>query len=293
MRLKVIINPAAARGRTVKLLPAIRRWLPGGVHTYDFVIPASRDKLLDEAAHAREQGYEGVLACGGDGTVHDVLIGLNGTGLPMGVLPAGRGNDTSRNYTLPQGLEAACKGMRHTRIEWFDLPLADGIPFMSSAFAGFDGLVAKLTHEGRCPFGGAVCYTWNILVALLRYRPLELRIVLDGKVHEGRYMMVTLANGPYYGGGMKIAPAANPKDGLFDIILVDPVSIPLLLSIFPKIFSGKHTLHPKVSVHRAQRVEITMLSQRRDLLFADGEPFTQLPTTLEIQPKALPLIVPR
>ncbi len=292
MRLKVILNPAAAGGGSVRHLPDIRRWLPGGVHTYEFVIPASRDALLEEAHNAEAEGFEGVLACGGDGTIHDVLIGLNATRLPLGVLPAGRGNDTSRNFDLPHGLEEACKAMRRVKIKAFDLPTANGIPFLSGAYVGFDALVAKLTHDGKCLLGGAICYTWNVVRALVSYRPMILRIELDDTVLEGRYMMATFANGVHYGGGMKIAPAADPRDGLFDVITVDPVNPFTLLRLFPKIFSGQHILVPQVSVHRSRTAKITMLSRGQDVTFSDGEPFVQLPVSLEIEPGGLPLIVP-
>ncbi|MBD3165607.1 hypothetical protein GF324_03345, partial [bacterium] len=214
MRHKVLINPRAAGGRPLELLPKMREWTADHPHTYDYVITESRNHLIEEASAARNEAYDSVLAMGGDGTMHDVVSTARLDGPLYGMLPCGRGNDFPRNLGFPGSLRRAVQGMRNPGIETIDLPTINGKPFLSIAGVGFDSLIARKVRDSKCRFGGTLCYVIALFQVLTTFKPVELTFFIDGDTMlNGRYMLVVAANGKAYGGGMTIAPHADIGDG--------------------------------------------------------------------------------
>ena len=290
MIINVLVNPAAGRGRSLRLLPKVKSWLPRGIHDFKFIMTESRLDLIDKTRAASVGNVDAILSLGGDGTAHDISQAMAADGPALGVLPCGRGNDFARNMGYPTGLRAICKGFARPSFKEIDLPTVNNIPFLSIAGVGFDSLVSRLTRDGRCRIGGTACYVWYLLKALFLFHPVDLQLDLDGKPEQGDYMMAAAANAPCYGGGMRMAPEARPDDGLLDVVLIDRMAIPGLLRRFPKVYAGKHVQLDQVRVTRARR--ITLTSGRELEIYADGEFMAKLPATIEVGTKRMKVIVP-
>jgi len=275
MRILVIVNPAAGGGKTLRLQPRIKRWLSESPHEFLFVIPKSPEEMCQEILNAPAGGMEAILLLGGDGTVNDALPAIATTNLLLGFLPCGRGNDFARNTGLPMDLKESCGLPSSPSVYQSDLPTINGKPFIGIAYVGFDAEVNGLANEGKGFFNGTLGYTVCVLRALKNFKPFEIEMTIDDHSLRERVMMVSVANGPYYGGGMKIAPQATMNDGNLDICIVKEISKWELLRQFPKVFNGTHISHPKIIMTSGRSIKI--ISDKSREIFADGEHVGRLP----------------
>jgi len=274
MKLLVIINPMAGK-KALRLLPKIKRWLSQSPHEFSFSIPTSQDEMRLEIMKAPFGGINAILLCGGDGTVHEALPAIAETNLPFGLIPCGRGNDFARNIGLSMNLRKHCILPFDPRVRKFDLPTINAIPFVSIACIGLDAEVNRLARDGKGYFGGKLGYIVCVLKALKKFKPFEIEMTIDGQFWRDRVMMVTIANGPYYGGGMKIAPDAIMDDGVLNICIVKEMSKWELLREFPKVFKGTHIFNPNFVMKTGQKAKIQSDEYRE--IFADGEYVGNLP----------------
>jgi diacylglycerol kinase (ATP) len=279
MKLFVIVNPRAGK-KALRLLPKIKRWLSQSPHEFSFSIPRSQDEMRLEITKAPSRGIHGILLCGGDGTVHEALPAIAETNLPFGLIPCGRGNDFARNIGLSMNFRKNRILPFDPTFHKYDLPTINTIPFVSIACIGLDAEVNKLAQDGEGYFGGKLGYIVCVLKALKTFRPFEIEMTIDGQFGRDRVMMVTIANGPYYGGGMKIAPDAMMDDGVLNICIVKEMSKWELLREFPKVFKGTHISNPHFTMKTGQKVKIQ--SDERREIFADGEYVGNLPAECTI-----------
>ena len=280
MKILVITNPLAGAGKTLRLLPKIKQWLSASPHEFSFTIPESPDRMRLEIMKAADQGIEALLLIGGDGTVHQALRAIAETNIPFGFLPCGRGNDFARNVGLPSKLKKGCSLPSNPSFHQVDLPRINHIPFVAVAYVGFDAEVNKLANDGRGYFGGTLGYIVCVLKTLKTFKPFEVEITIDDLTWRERVMMVTVANAPFYGGGMKIAPDANMNDGVLDICIVQEISKLELLRQFPKVFKGTHVSHPRIMMKAGRRIKLVSDEHRE--VFADGEYAGNLPAECTI-----------
>lgn len=237
------------------------------------------------------EGRDGLLLFGGDGTIHKALPAITKVNLPFGLLPCGRGNDFARNIGLPIDLKWNCRLLPNPSFRQFDLPSINHIPFVSIAYVGFDAEVSKLANDKKGYFDGKLGYIICVLKALKNFRPFEIEITIDGHCWRERVMMVAMANGPYYGGGMKIAPEAVMNDGLLNICIVKEIPKWELLREFPKVFNGTHVFHPRIMMKSGQKVKIVSDEHRE--IFADGEYIGNLPAECTIGNQTIQIMSPR
>lgn len=275
MRILVIVNPCAGGGKTLRLLPKIKRWLSESPHKFLFSIPKSPEEMRQEILNASANGIDAIFLFGGDGTVHDALPAIATTNLPFGFLSGGRGNDVARNTGIPTDLKKSCNLPPIPPVYQSDLPTINGKPFIGIAYVGFDAEVNGLANEGKGFFNGTLGYTLCVLRALKSFKPFEIEMTIDDHSLRERVMMVSVANGPCYGGGMKIAPQAIMNDGILDICIVKEISKWELLRQFPKVFNGTHISHPKIMMKSGRRIKI--ISDESRQIFADGEYVGHLP----------------
>ena len=290
MKLKIVINPAAYGGKSTFFLSRVKQWLPYGVHEYSYEIPTTREELVEEIASSEKEGFDAVLVLGGDGTIHYAIKGILQTSLPLGYLPRGRGNDFARNIGMSLDLKTCCEGYANPTIREIDLPTVNGIPFANIASIGFDALVTRMAHDFKCGLPGPICYAILVYKGLIVFKPISLRIRIDDRQISGRYMLVAVANGINYGGGMSIAPNAVMDDGLFDVCLISEMSNLTLALNFPKVFKGKHLFMPQVEMFRAKTVEIE--SDLYSYVATDGEIVCDLPVKVEFAKRRLRILMP-
>jgi YegS/Rv2252/BmrU family lipid kinase len=281
------MNPAAARGRSLRLLPDVRVQLEALELPYR-VVEARDIEHAVEAASTAAAGGETVVAMGGDGMVGALAGAVRGKA-PLGVIPAGRGNDFARELEIPEDTKAACRVLAEGVERQLDLGEANGKPFVCIASTGYDSDANRIANEARLVRGNLV-YLYAALRALAAWRPAHFRVRLDEREESFHGYTVAAANSRFYGGGMRVAPNADPTDGLLEVILIENTSKLRFLSNLPKVFSAKHVELEGVRAYRAREVKIT--ADRPFDVYADGDRITELPATVRVVPGALRVLAP-
>ena len=225
--------------------------------------------------------YKVIVAVGGDGLVNMCLQHVAQKPISLGVLPAGTGNDFARAVgAYKKSTEEIFFKLLQSKPDSIDLGLIQSNTlkhwYVQVLSTGFDALVNSQANEIKWPKGKSK-YTIATILTLARFKPIAYRLTIDNKVIEEDAMLLSVANGETYGGGMRICPNASNSDGEFDVLLVRPVSKLVLLTIFPKVFFGKHIPHPKIDVYRGKDVAISGKTKA----FADGEYIDDLPIRIQ------------
>jgi diacylglycerol kinase (ATP) len=241
-----------------------------------------------------------LVAVGGDGTVNEIVNGIARVeGVELAIVHRGTGGDFVRTFGIPRKLEAALEVARSGQSREVDLGRAtlhtwagrDGVTwFANIASAGMSGAVAKRVNETGKALGGKVSYAWSTLAVFARWRNAEITVRVGDEERTGAMYDVVVANGRYFGGGMKICPDADPADGLFDVLLIGDVTKRDLVVTLPKIYRGTHLPHPKAELLRGDKVTIEAPIPLPVEL--DGEQPGTTPASFEIVPRALRLRVP-
>lgn len=293
-----ILNPAAAGGRAARAEPLIREAFAGRPGAQpEFAVTQCPGHAVELAAEAARKGYDPVVAVGGDGTVSEVANGLlafAGSIPSLAVIPIGTGNDFARSLGIPIGLrkavEVAVGGAGVARA--VDAAHCGVGYFVGVAGAGFDARVAKAVNAAPAWMKiGALPFVFYTLREIVRNRNPDLVIELDGvTVLRLRSLLVSVSNCRFSGGGMQLAPGAEPDDGLLDVCVVGDASVAEVVRLLPRVFSGGHVRHPKVAIHRASRIRILGPSEVHAQ--ADGELIGGLPLDISVMPRALRVLVP-
>ena len=293
--LAVAINPTASFGRGREVGPQVVAMLRGQGYVVHELVAPSLDALRGEAAARLAGGVDALVVVGGDGMVNLGVELTAGTGIPLGIIPSGTGNDMARGLGIAlDDPEAAVQGMLAAldrgprvidaaRIDVGTGPGAGSRRFACVLSAGFDAIVNERANRMRRPRGRSR-YTIALLVELARLRPIDYRLVVDGVEHRERALLVSVGNNVSLGGGMKVTPAALLDDGLLDVMLVRPLSRLEFLRIFPRVFAGTHVTDPRVITMRGRRIRI---EAEGIVAYADGERIAPLPIAVEVEPGAL------
>jgi len=287
----VIVNPSAGSGRAARLEPWLIERLRDH-HDAELVITEAPGHATELARSGTAEGRDRVVAVGGDGTVQEVVEGILGGGrsASLGIVAQGSGNDMARSLRLPLVKEPAWEAAlgEHTRRVDIGQAVGSGQTrhFVSAGGIGFDAQVAAaMTQRGpwqRGPIG----YLLTTLSELRRFRNRRVRLTLDdGPTEEHTVLLIAIANGPYYGGGMKICPDAQTDDGWLDLCIVGDVSRLTAIRQLPNLYRGTHVNHPAVTMCRARRIRVEGDPEAR--VHLDGEPFGSLPLEVEVVSQAL------
>ncbi len=295
-RIVVAINPNASFGRGREVGPAVVTTLRGLGHQVTSLLELDFAQLLDATRAAVRDKPDALVVVGGDGMVNLGVTALEGTKVPLGVVPSGTGNDVARGLSIPiDDTEAAIEALvaaldRPPRvidagtISFGGVDEAPGrARFGCIVSAGFDALVNERANRMTRPRGRSR-YTIALLIELAKLRPIEYTLTLDGVVHTERAMLVAVANNLSFGGGMKVAPEASLDDGLFDVVLVRPLGRLAFLRIYPRVFAGTHVADHRVVVHRARAVRV---EAEGVVAYADGERIAVLPVDIEMDAGSL------
>ena len=288
MPLALLVNPASARGRSLKLLPRVETALDA--RRVDFRVQRTRDLEhgVEQALLAVEAG-EVPVVMSGDGLIGAIGGAMAGSQTPLGILPGGRGNDLARVLGIPNEPEGAVEVLAagHSRV--IDVGEANGRRFLGIASAGFESEANRIANESRLLRGNLV-YAWAALRALARWKPVRFTVgVGEERIRFVGYS-VSAANSRAYGGGMLIAPNADLADGEFDIVTIGEVGKLKFLGNLPKVFKGTHVEEDEVRIFRAPRLELS--ASRPLAVYADGEHLTDLPASLRLLPRALSVLAP-
>jgi diacylglycerol kinase (ATP) len=308
VHLRVILNPTAGSGGAARKKAAIIRALTVGgappevVHTEG---PGDAGRLVREA---RRDGVECAVLVGGDGTLNDAVQGFLGAdgqvapGPDLGLIPSGTGGDFRRTFGLGDSVEEAAERVLTASPRPLDLGLLsvtshDG-PLVQRAFInitsfGIGGLTDRIVNATPKWMGGKAAFLLGTLRAMLVYENAPVRVKVDGQVClEAPIFNVALANGRYFGGGMLIAPDADPSDGLLDVVALHDLSRVQSVALAQHIYKGSHLGQPGVSVARGKVVEAEAMAAGTEVLVdMDGETPGRLPLRATLAPGALRLRV--
>src|SRR4051812_39271749 len=265
---RFLVNPSSGRGTGRAHLDHLRvlaSKLGAGL-----CVSRKVSDLWEQARRAAEDGVERLLVAGGDGTMHHVVQGLAGTPCALGGGPLGTGNDLAGALGGPPGLEPAVERALTGEVRSIDLVRVGETYSVSYAGVGFDSEVTRYANEGVKILKGPLVYFYAVIHTLITFEPPWMRVVHDGGTFEGKAMFAVVNNLPRFGGGMRIAPDARIDDSLLDLVIVKEISKRTLLSVFPKVYSGKHVGHPEVLMIPPRRTEITI--DRAMTMYGGGEP---------------------
>jgi diacylglycerol kinase (ATP) len=301
LRTKVIVNPVAGARSTRRKWPVISRLLERIGLSFDFNYTEGVGHAMELARVAASDGYRCLVAVGGDGTVNEVANGIlhsqNALATALGVVSTGTGSDFARSAGLARDYTVACAKLTSTKRLTIDVGLVaykrDGQRqerfFVNSAGVGFDAAVTKETERLPKFFGGTIPYVAAMLRTLVGYKNKPITLKIGDEEERYRVLAVSVANGNYMGGGMRIAPEAALDDRLLDVVVLGDFGKLEILKEFPKVYKGTHVNLPKVSVKKASKVIIE--SAEPMLLYADGEVLGECPVEFGVLPKALSIVV--
>ncbi|HUO39844.1 MAG TPA: diacylglycerol kinase [Mycobacterium sp.] len=293
-RVTVLTNPASGHGNARHAAErAVVQFQRRGVDVVE-IVGTDADHARRLLRDALDRGTDALAVVGGDGVISVALQEIACTDVPLGIVPAGTGNDHAREYGIPTEPEAAADVVVDGRVETVDLGRIETDSGMRKWFgtvmaAGFDSLVSDRTNRMRWPHG-RMRYNVAMIAELSKLRLLPFRLVLDGR--EEITCELTLAafgNTRSYGGGMLICPRADHADSLLDITMVQSASRARLLRLFPRVFRGTHVDLDEVSTARARSVRVECPGINA---YADGEFAYPLPVEVSAVAGALRILVP-
>ena len=274
----VVINPIAGYGRGAQIGQEVVAALDRYSATYQTLSGKSAEdtrRQLEVAADSQE--ITGIISVGGDGLAHLVLQVAVPRKIPFAVLPAGTGNDIVRTlgWSLTN-ISGYIERILTTPAHTIDLGNVDSEWFAAILSTGFDSVVNERANALSWP-KGPQRYNVAIALELPKFQPISYEITLDNISIVTEAMLIAIGNGRCYGGGMYVCPQAKIDDGLFDVMILEPVSKIEFLKVFPKVYSGSHISHPKVRVYRSQKVQLNA----RAVAYADGERIGPAPISAE------------
>jgi diacylglycerol kinase (ATP) len=299
MRHYFIVNPRSANGQTAKRWPAIKQAFEAALGPLDFALTEAKGHATKLALLAQAQGYEKIIAVGGDGTLHEVLNGLSERAV-LGYYPSGTGQDFSQTMgiagrSLADHVQRLLKGeQRRIDVGLVTYRSPEGglaaRKFINVSSLGFSAHVVQRVNRSSKRFGGKATFIFGVLRSLLFLKNNDLRIEVDGaEFFDGRSLIVTMANGRFFGGSMMIAPQAEVDDGLLEVVVVGKMGrIEVLLNI-GSIYAGQHLANPKVKLTRGK--EIAISSKEISWIEADGELLGMTEAKFQILQKAVAFIV--
>jgi len=291
MKTMVMLNPAAGKGKVQKMHRTIRNELEKQGISADYTTSHQKGEIRRFTFECLEKGYERIIICGGDGTVHEAIPGLVNAEATLGIIPLGTGNDFVRTLGIKKNISFACSVIRNGTEKRIDIARVNGKYYFAGVGAvGFDAEVAALSEKVKRYAPNIFVYIFAILAKLSTYTFKKVIIRFDDGEYRGEVLLVALANSRFYGGGIQIAPYAEMDDGKLDLCVIKRLKKLKLLSLLPVAYRGNHTRFPEVNLYQTKSISIE--SDTTLNLYGDGEFICSTPLFIEIIPQALRVIVP-
>ncbi len=297
----LVVNPASANGATGKGFARIADAVRGAIGDFGHGFTRGPMEAAELARKALEDGYECVVAVGGDGTINEVVNGFFKEGRPvrpgaaLGLIPRGTGGDFRKSFGWDLDLGKAVQRLQGDATKPLDVGLvemvtAQGEParryFANIASAGVSGQVDEEANRSSKILGGKLSFAVASLKALMKYQDRRIRFSLDdGPATEVLATCLAVANGQYFGGGMWVAPGAQPDDGQFDITLWTGLGVGDFVLRSKSLYDGRHVDSPNTRRYKAKKVRIE--TEEEVLLDIDGEQPGRAPATFLIVPGVL------
>lgn len=289
-----IVNPVAGKGKSSSLVKVIEdrfRDFPEPYHIELTQFPGHATAI------AKRLSADGipmrVYSVGGDGTLNEIINGITGDHMELGIIPCGSGNDAVRSIYPTTDPLVLLNTLPAASSKLLDMGKINGRYFINIASIGFDAEVVTLSRKfKRIPLvSGSMAYILGVLAAVIGLKKHRVRISMDDAPERtNELLLCAFANGRYYGGGMKPAPEAEMTDGILDICEVENPGRIRLLKFFPAFMKGEHGTLKEVSMHRCKQIELT--AARPMPINIDGEITQDTRVTIEIVPGSLRVLIP-
>ena len=301
----IIVNPISGRDNGERAYPLIQERLRELGLSFEMVRTCAPGEAIRLAERASLEGFEVVVAVGGDGTANEVLNGLvlarqKGAGqAALGLIPVGRGNDFAFGAGIPTGLDAAILALAAGQHRWIDVGIVkggdypDGRYFGNGVGIGFDAVVGFEALKLKRLHGFPSYIIAALRTIFLYFKAPVVKIEYDGQELVLPALMVSIMNGRRMGGGFFMAPEGQPDDGLFDMCIARQVSRTGILKLIPRFMKGTQAGHPAIHMKRASQVRVTAV-QGTLPAHGDGETLCFAGSSLELRllPHMLEIIVP-
>jgi len=303
LKTAVVINPASANGKTIKRWPDLAAAFKQEGLSFAHTLTEAPDHATEITRNYLAEGYNLIIAVGGDGTANEVVNGFFSDGknrhknAAVAFISTGTGRDLGRTLGTPADVAEAAHHVLTSpqrqidvgKITYHHQQGADKERyFINIAGLGLDGDTCVRVNRTSKAMGGFVSFLWGTLASLALYKNQKMTITVDDKlICDEPVTVIVAGNGRYFGGGMCVAPNAVIDDGLFDIIILRDLSKLNLLLNLPKVYNGSHLSHPRITSLRGKKIEVR--SSGTALLELDGEQAGQAPVDIEIMPGAINL----
>ena len=285
----VIYNPISGMGSARKKIAALK----AGLERCGFRVQLAGTAHRGDAtalASSLKQSTSLLVVVGGDGTLNEVINGLGPDSPNVAVLPTGTGNVMAKELVLPKNIDGICRMVSQGQSRKLDVATVGSRRFLLMASIGFDAQVTLILSSERKGCIGLHSYTGPIIRTLLRYRPPRLHVEIDGGRTSRVGSLVIISNVSSYGGPLRVAPDAVPDDGLLDICVFKGNTRSGILRYFWGAWWGRTKMLDDVEYLRAR--EITVTSDRKVPVQADGDPAGFTPVTFRLEKWGIPFLVP-
>lgn len=285
MKYLFVVNPVSGKGHALKNMKALEKKFIEQNFEYNLFettpehyAPKLRSIIIDN-------NYTHVISVGGDGTAHEVLNAIADLDVIYGILPFGTGNDFARVVKLPKKIDKVLEMLKRNKITEIDCGKVNDIYFLNYISFGLDSETAENAEGYKKYFPSATAYVFSVIHTLIQHK--NRKVKLNGK--DDDIHLVTIHNGKYYGGGMKINPYADYKDGLLDVCTVRKMPKLKILMLFLLIFTGKHTKLKGVTIEKHKEFTIDSLEELKTSI--DGEIYKfDLPVAIKLNNKKIKLL---
>ena len=304
-KVHVIVNPSSARGRTGKHWETIKAAIRSHFREFRYVFTEKPRQATEIARDLLRDGFDLLIGVGGDGTLNEISSGYfhssSGQAInseaAVGIIPSGTGSDFIRFMKVPGDFEKSAAHIKNSQNRKIDMGrirygAADRPSrtqyFINVADFGLGAEVIRRIASVQSASRGAFTYYRGLLSTLMSYRSKKVHITLDdGRELQGEYLIGAVANGRIFGGGMIIAPRAEPDDGVFDLVLIEPMKKLEVLANSRLLYSGTIERNPKVHILKARQIRVE--SPDEVYIEYDGEVGETLPAEFTVVERALNL----
>jgi len=267
-RLMLIINPISGTGSKKGVEETVCKAMADSGHEVDVRLTGARGDATRLAGEAVRQGYYGVLACGGDGTVNETARALCGTDTALGILPAGSGNGLARHLQIPVDISMALKVVASDNVVASDYGTVNGLPFFCTFGMGFDAAVShRFARQSR---RGILSYIKSAISEYVQYRPSTYTVSANGKLLTEKAFLIAVCNASQWGNNAYIAPEASITDGLLDITIVHSGTAIDAAVMGMDIFTGY--INKNTMVHSFRAPACVIYRNNAGEAHIDGEP---------------------
>ncbi len=307
-----IVNPAAQNGALGRRWPELTHIIRREVEGFEERLTEYRGQASEFARQAIDDGVLRIIAVGGDGTLNEVVNGfiennqaIHTNDCALGLLPFGTGGDFRKSLRIPKDIAKAVQVIAAGRTRSIDLGLLNysdssdaalthSRAFINIASFGLSGKVDEMVNRGSKRLGGRIAFLVATARAGLSYQSQPVRLTFDDDKQSIEMVVstVAIANGRFFGGGMRMAPEADLDDGFFDVVAVGDMSVTDFLFRGHRLYRGTHLSMDKVSSRRAKVVMAEPIGNEPILIDVDGENPGQLPARFQILESAINFLVP-